>query len=78
MVCLIILIAKLFSNDCTDSELLAPVDLGRNPNIGTMSLEASAYRPAAVLLKSLLSHLVLPNLERINFDIPEAPGGDGS
>jgi hypothetical protein len=70
---LIILIAKLFSNDCTGGELREPIDLGRNPVIRTISLSPSACRPVAALLKSLLSHLVLPNLERINLIFERQP-----
>jgi hypothetical protein len=55
----------LFSNDCTGDGLLRPIDLGQNPNIRIISLEAPDRRIIATL-KSLLSHIVLTNIERIN------------
>jgi hypothetical protein len=46
---------------------LGPIDLERNPNIQILSLHATAQHLVAASLKFLLSHLVLPNMERINF-----------
>jgi hypothetical protein len=59
-------------NDCIGSVLL-PIDLGRNPNIRIISLEASSHNIVTVYLKSLLSNLVLPNMERINFIFTGSP-----
>jgi hypothetical protein len=54
-----------FSNVCTGDGLVRPIDLGQNPNIRIISLEAPDRRIGAAL-KSLLSHMVSTNIERIN------------
>jgi hypothetical protein len=48
----------------TQITYLGPIDLGRNPNIRIISLEA--HGSLAASLKYLLSDITLPNMERID------------
>ena len=57
-------------NDCPDG-VAGPIDLGPNPNIRTISLKAPAQFIMEDPPKSLLSHLVSPNLERLNLIIED-------